>query len=162
VCSECYACKGCYPWKIVQDALYRRLETIFMPHWVDAMSYIIKDMPYFRWHDSGDLQNVQHLDKICQVAYRCPNTKFWLPTRENRIINEYLMDNKKPKNLCIRISGAMIDGAAPYSFAKRLGCTVSEVRTKDWDCPASTQNNECRDCRKCWSDNVFNVVYHKH
>ena len=162
VCSDCYACKGCYPWKIVQDALYRRLETIFKPHWVDAMSYLIKDMPYFRWHDSGDLQNVLHLDNICSVAKNCPKTKFWLPTRENRIVNTYLKDNKCPINLCIRVSGAMIDGSAPYQFAKKLGVTVSEVRTKNWDCPASKQNNECRDCRRCWSNKVFNVVYHKH
>jgi len=162
VCSSCYALKGRYVFPNVKSAMYRRFETLYSPQWVSAMTYLIKDMPYFRWHDSGDLQNVLHLDKICQVARNCPNTKFWLPTREMRIIETYCKSNLIPSNLCIRVSGAMIDGPAPLKFARSCGIQVSEVRTSKWDCPASTQNNECKDCRKCWNTSVMNVRYKKH
>ncbi len=162
VCSSCYALKGRYTFPNVKSAMYRRFETLYSPQWVSAMTYLIKDMPYFRWHDSGDLQNVLHLDKICQVAKNCPNTKFWLPTREMRIITTYCKSNLIPSNLCIRVSGAMIDGPAPLKMARECGVQVSEVRTKKWTCPASTQNNECKDCRKCWSTSMMNVSYRKH
>ncbi len=162
VCSSCYACKGCYVFPCVKDAMYRRLEKLYDPSWVDAMSYLTKDMKYFRWHDSGDLQNVLHLDKICQVAKNSPKCQFWLPTRENRILAIYFKNNKRPNNLCVRVSGAMIDGSAPTKFAHSLNVCVSEVRTKNYSCPASNQDNECKDCRKCWSNDVFNVSYRKH
>ena len=38
VCNDCYALKGCYVFKIVQDAQYRRLKAIKDPRWVDAMT----------------------------------------------------------------------------------------------------------------------------
>ena len=40
VCSDCYALKGCYVFKVVQDAQYRRLESIRSPLWVGAMSLV--------------------------------------------------------------------------------------------------------------------------
>jgi hypothetical protein len=36
----------------------------------------------FRWHDSGDVQDLKHLAKIFKVARLTPNIKHWLPTRE--------------------------------------------------------------------------------
>ena len=38
VCFDCYAMKGCYVFKVVQDAQYRRLAAIKRPDWVDAMA----------------------------------------------------------------------------------------------------------------------------
>lgn len=162
VCSGCYALKGRYVFPTVKTAMERRFETIFEPAWVEAMSLITKDMPYFRWHDSGDIQNVLHLDKICQIAKNSPKCKFWLPTRENNICRIYFAFNKCPKNLCVRISGSMMDGKAPYKFAELLDLQVSEVRTTGWDCPASLQDNKCNDCRKCWDKKNFCVSYKRH
>ena len=34
VCYDCYALKGCYVFKVVQDAQYRRLEALQHPDWV--------------------------------------------------------------------------------------------------------------------------------
>ena len=36
VCYDCYALKGCYVFKVVQDAQYRRLKAITGPRWVQA------------------------------------------------------------------------------------------------------------------------------
>ena len=41
VCSDCYALKGCYVFKVVQDAQYRRLRAIRSPLWVGAMALLI-------------------------------------------------------------------------------------------------------------------------
>ena len=37
VCYNCYALKGCYVFKVVQAAQYRRLDSIKNPGWVSAM-----------------------------------------------------------------------------------------------------------------------------
>ena len=56
VCFDCYALKGCYVFKVVQAAQYKRLEAIRHPLWAGAMATIInsKKSKFFRWHDSGD------------------------------------------------------------------------------------------------------------
>ncbi len=35
-CYNCYAMKGCYVFKVVQDAQYRRLEALKDPAWIAA------------------------------------------------------------------------------------------------------------------------------
>ncbi len=169
VCSDCYACKGRYVFPTVQKALYRRhVATVSEPRWIEAMITLIIGMPFFRWHDSGDLQDVEHLRKIITICGATPNTKHWLPTRENRIVYDYWQNqgqfplNLLMPNLCIRLSGTMIDGKGPYDLAKKMGCQVSEVGTTVYTCPASNQDNQCKDCRMCWNQEQFNVVYHKH
>jgi hypothetical protein len=38
-CSSCYALKGCYVFKVVQEAQYTRLAAIRHPLWVQAMTF---------------------------------------------------------------------------------------------------------------------------
>jgi len=168
VCSACYACNGRYKFPDVQNALYRRFEQLNHPKWMEAMVTLVKDMPYFRWHDSGDIQSVAHLKQIVGVCYGTPKTKHWLPTRESKMVHDFWKECYIPlhiriPNLCIRLSGNMIDGKGPYRLAKEMGCVVSEVSsTSVFTCPASKQDNQCKDCRKCWDNLEGNVVYHKH
>ena len=61
VCAGCYALKGRYRFKNVKTALSRRLEGLTHPQWIPAMVVLIDNTPWFRWHDLGDLQSVQHL-----------------------------------------------------------------------------------------------------
>jgi uncharacterized membrane protein len=83
-CYNCYALKGCYVFKVVQEAQYRRLGSIKHPYWVRAMVHLLqsKKSKYFRWHDSGDVQDFKHLAKIFKVASLTPDVKHWMPTRE--------------------------------------------------------------------------------
>lgn len=160
VCSKCYALKGRYSFKNVQDAQQRRFDTLNDPLWVDAITESIRrsKTDYFRWHDSGDLQSVDHLERICQVAWKLPNVKFWLPTRERAIVRDHHEEfGKPPKNLIIRVSATMIDGKAPTGFRN-----TSTVTTGEPSCPAYTQGGICGDCRKCWDGRVRNVSYPKH
>jgi|TARA_R100000008_G_scaffold77377_1_gene57776 hypothetical protein len=156
VCYDCYALKGCYVFKVVQDAQYRRLAAIKSPLWVAAMAHLInsKKPDEFRWHDSGDVQDEEHLLKIYAVCRLTPSKRHWMPTRE-AWIKHFLKD--KPDNLVIRFSAPMVNQRAPESWPNS-----SEVVDKDFNCPASLQDNECKDCRKCWDPEIKTIRYHKH
>jgi hypothetical protein len=75
-CEGCYALKGCYVFKVVQDAQYRRLNSIKHTHWVAAMSQLInsKKSKYFRWHDSqATYRTWNTLAKIFNVCKLTPS-----------------------------------------------------------------------------------------
>jgi hypothetical protein len=114
-CEKCYALKGCYVFKVVQEAQYRRLASIKHLHWVRAMVHLIssKKSKYFRWHDSGDVQDLKHLAKIFKVARLTPDVQHWMPTRE-AWVKPYI--KRKPKNLLIRFSMPMVDQPAAASW----------------------------------------------
>ena len=155
-CYDCYALKGCYVFKVVQDAQYRRLKAITGPQWVQAMAHLInsKKPDVFRWHDSGDVQDLDHLNKIYEVCRLTPSKRHWLPTRE-AWIQKHLQD--KPSNLVIRFSMPMVDQAPAGSFNN-----YSTVVTAGATCPAAQQDNECRDCRNCWNSEIKNIAYGIH
>ncbi len=122
VCTDCYARKGRYIFPDVQNALNKRLSHIKNdPLWVDAMIYILnhkkknkKKLSLFRWHDSGDVQNLDHLNKIFEVCRLTPDTKHWIPTREAQFLKD-VNPEEVPDNLIIRMSSHMID-QGPVSF----------------------------------------------
>ena len=155
VCEGCYALKGRYNFRNVRLALARRLESLQHPQWVQAMTVLIKGEPWFRWHDSGDLQSSWHLKQIFEVCNRTPETSHWLPTREVKFLP--LNHDSIPKNLIIRVSSHRID-QAPVKFWP----WTSTVSTGSFSCPASKQGNECKSCRNCWDRKVDNVSYPKH
>jgi len=156
-CEGCYALKGCYVFEVVQAAQYRRLNSIQDPRWVDAMAMLInsKKSKWFRWHDSGDVQDEAHLYKIFEVCELTPETKHWLPTREAWTMKHL---KHKPKNLVLRFSMPMVDQPASGSWSNTSTVVSGEGRT----CPAPDQDNECKDCRACWDPSVKNVAYGKH
>lgn len=160
VCDSCYALKGMYTLANVQRSQEHRYQSLKHPLWVDAIVFMIAycKAKHFRWHDSGDLQNLDHLEKIADVADRLPKCKFWLPTREKKIIAAFQVKHGDfPKNLVVRVSGTMVDGMRPLGFRN-----TSTVVTDNATCPAHDQGNACGACRKCWNPNVANVSYLKH
>jgi len=156
VCEGCYALKGCYVFAVVQKAQYKRLEAIQHPDWVEAMATLInsKKPDVFRWHDSGDVQNLQHLEKIFKVCELTPSKRHWMPTREAWIKDHM---HKAPANLVVRFSSPMVDQGPVKSWPN-----TSTVSTKSRTCPAPDNNNECGDCRACWDPLVKNIEYGKH
>jgi len=164
-CSGCYALKGRYRFQNVKDAMQRRLAKLHDPRWIDAMVTLIngrhwqKPQPVFRWHDSGDIQSVQHLKNIFEVCKLTPDTLHWLPTRESRFLK--LMDpDVVPKNLKIVLSDHMNDQpVAPTWWPYTSGVTTDHEAVT---CPASKQGNKCLDCRKCWDRGTKRVIYGKH
>ena len=160
VCAGCYAMKGRYRFPNVKDALNRRLNSLTHPKWISAMAFLIthysKKQPWFRWHDSGDLQGIDHLKNIFMVCNLTSWIQHWMPTREVKILKG-IQPEIVPKNLIIRVSSHMID-QAPVNFWPHTSTVVRAGKT----CPAQEQGNECGSCRQCWNKDVSNVAYPLH
>ena len=160
VCHGCYALKGRYRFPNVKDALNRRLNSLNHPQWVEAMALLVthysRKVPFFRWHDSGDLQGADHLKKIFEVCNQTPATSHRMPTREAKLFT-LMQPEVVPKNLIIRMSSHMID-QGPIKFWPHTSTVVKAGNT----CPARDQGNECGSCRQCWDKGVSNVAYPKH
>lgn len=132
-CEGCYALKGCYVFKVVQEAQYRRLASVKHDLWTGgAMALLInsKKSKVFRWHDSGDVQDEAHLIKIFAVCKLTPETSHWLPTREAWIKHFLPL---APANLVIRFSAPMVDQDAPSSWPTTSTFTSSH---NSENCPA--------------------------
>lgn len=166
ICSKCYALRGNYRYDIVQAAQERRYEALKHPAWSKAMALAIHGTEasgFFRWHDSGDLQGVWHLKKIVEVCNLTPTIKHWLPTREFKMVGDFVKSGGViPTNLCIRFSALMFDELPPMELAKRYGVQVSSASKENFTCPASSQGNKCLTCRKCWDKNEFDISYKRH
>ena len=156
VCASCYALKGNYTrYPAIKAAQYRRLEAMKHPDWVTAMAAVIKRQKWFRWHDAGDVQDQQHLQKIFEICRLTPETNHWLPTRE-AWIKDHLAS--KPDNLVIRFSPPMVNQRAPESWPHSSMVVDKGFHT----CPAPAQGGKCLDCRQCWDPNIKTVSYGKH
>jgi len=157
VCAGCYALKGRYRFGNVQAALERRLQALAHPQWVEAMTVLVYGQRFFRWHDSGDLQSLDHLYNIFKVCRATKGTSHWLPTREAQIMKRVRI-SQVPRNLIIRVSSHMVD-QAPVTY---WPWTSTVVTDGGHSCPASSQGNQCKDCRQCWNRSVKSIAYPKH
>lgn len=168
ICHSCYANKGFYRVyeATIKPAQFARLDSINDPLWVSGMVALIGKDEYFRFHDSGDLQSLEHLEKIAHVAESTPNTKHWLPTREYSIVKDYVTKHGSiPKNLFIRLSAMYPDKAViiPKSLQGIENITSSNVHTETPignACKAPSQGGACLDCRACWSNEVISYSMH--
>ena len=187
VCSDCYAMGNRYSFPKVQAALERRRDSLTDPSWVEAMATAIRAYEpsgYFRWHDSGDLQSVDHLSNIVKVCHLTPDVSHYLPTREYAIVRAwYHLGGRKedgkprrqlPENLVVRLSVHLVDGnpRALLDWARSLDpqLKVSVVTTQPqhlsttgvFECPAKRWGNKCRNCRACWGTAQEAVGYPLH
>ena len=169
VCYNCYALKGRYMFNNVQDALERRFDAWSKNRnrWTDAMIYImhnkkhIVDNQVFRWFDSGDIQGVDMLNDINTVAWASPHIRFWLPTKEYKLVKDYDID--VAPNLVIRVSAPTVDkGFSGYTHISTVYNKDNIDTAKGAVCPASKQDNQCGSCRACWDDKVSEVSYIAH
>ena len=175
VCHGCYALKGNYLYPSVAESHETRLAGLSNPVWVNAMVMMLKhahatgrgrkgpiQVGWHRWHDSGDIQSVAHLEKICEVARQTSHIKHWLPTRELGIVKAFEKSGGiVPKNLVIRVSATMVDGDATQAWPTTSGVHAAK-RAKGRTCPAPKQEGKCGDCRACWNPKVKHVSYALH
>ena len=168
VCDGCYALKGRYRFRNVKEALERRYQAAKNnPGWIYGMVYLIQATKHkeFRWHDAGDLIDLQHLLRIFEVCKLTPDVKHWLPTREAQILSN-IDPRMVPDNLIIRLSATKVDGPAPKSWPGTATVVTDVIgpptATVGARCPAPMQGNTCQDCRACWDKKIKNVSYGKH
>jgi hypothetical protein len=179
VCRKCYALRGHYRYRRVREALEKRLASLTDPLWEDAMVELIsarETSGAFRWHDSGDLQGVWHLERICRVCERTPEVRHYLPTREYRMVRDYLRAGGViPSNLVVRLSAHLVDGPAPEVAHPTDGTLlpratvvssgtpgVFDKETGAFHCPATLWENTCNRCRACWKSTIPLIAYPLH
>ena len=169
VCEGCYALKGRYMFSNTQDALERRYNAWDSDRakWVDAMIYIMHNKQHivnagvFRFFDSGDIQGSAMLDDINTVAWASPTIRFWLPTKEYKLVKNY--DKEIAPNLVIRVSAPTVDkGFSGYTHISTVYNKDNIDTAEGHICPSSKQDNQCGSCRACWSDKVSEVSYIAH
>lgn len=188
-CSVCYAMKDAYTWPNALEGQLSRLDAIHHPRWVDAMVRLLlnahrhryrridlgkfglrkgqrhrlNEMGHHRWHDSGDLQSVDHLARICRICERTPLIRHWLPTQELGMVAKYLTAGGKiPDNLLIRVSSIMIDDAHRRRWPTSSSVFTEVAPAGAHVCPAPHQGHRCMSCRACWSPDVRHVAYAAH
>ena len=168
ICNKCYALKGHYAFKNVFNAHEIRRKAIEIPEWVDYMAELLtqkyknldKSKRYHRWFDAGDIQSYSHLMKIFEVCELTPHIKYWLATREYKIIDQINIKDV-PKNLCLRVSTTKVDSPPPKFWEWTSGVHKDKPAVGK-ECPAPKQNGECGSCRACWSRSVKQVSYKEH
>ena len=151
-CSICYARKGRYIFPNVRTKQYERLRSLDHPQWIEAMTFLIEPYAWFRWHDSGDVQNKKHFNMILRVCEQTPRTKHWLPTVELKIVKGIAT----PTNLTIRYSLPKIDQGRPRSFYLPTSGVVTEKAT------CRKLDGKCKSCRMCWDKRIKHITYKRH
>ena len=162
VCNKCYALKGRYMFGAVQTALENRYHRWHenRDRWTNAMIYImhnkkhIQDKAHFRWFDSGDIQGGAMLSDINTVAWSSPHIRFWLPTKEYKLVKDFSHENDIAPNLIIRVSNPNINSSTlnGYKYISTVYSKDNLTESEGYICPSSKQDNQCKDCRMCWSD----------
>lgn len=179
-CSSCYALKGNYNFSNVKAAHARRKAGLDHPDFVEAFTMVLTSLHArtrktrtkdgvvitenrFRWMDSGDLQSIQMLQQINEIAARTPQIDHWLPTREGAIVKEFLrLHGSFVPNLVVRISATMVGAEPkrqPYGLPySTVGCDTAKTVVQ---CPAAaSQGNRCLECSQCWSLKNINYPLH--
>lgn len=155
-CFACYASKGRYAFRNVQNALETRLQGwLNDKDWSKLMAIrlILLDEGYFRWFDSGDLQSEKMLQDINDVAVSTNQIKHWLPTQEAGIVKRV---GAVAPNLVIRVSSTKI------GVVQHRGVNTSSIEATGTDCNAKAQGGKCLDCRACWDRTIQNINYYEH
>ena len=194
-CYFCYALKGTYQFSCVKNALEKRFDILQnvlkdkkeRKKFLEAFKVLMSGKKFIRWHDAGDIQNVNHLNLIVTISRQNPKTLFWLPSREYKIVSDYIKKNDIPSNLIIRLSAHKVDFKGPEKLARKNNLTISAVHTKRTSykvCESKFNTNGKRlksgkldtgfcsgtdirngkrvDCRACWNKKVFSVSYPIH
>lgn len=190
-CSACYARRNFYAtWTPVIKNRESHQQAVAHPDWVEAMAFLMRRRlageRFFRMHDSGDLIDTAHLEKIAQIAERVPWLQIWLPTHEPFTVaawRDLRGGAMPPANLVIRLSADYND-QPPQWTGRMAGLTrkriaelladlptstthtvvgkpvqVSGRRKDSIECQAHTRDHKCGPCRACWSPKVRNVSY---
>ena len=163
VCNGCYALKGCYVFPVVKDAMARRLEFFNSKDFIPIMVWLLQSQKkkYFRWFDSGDIQNVFMGLNILEICKQTPDIKHWIPSKEYKMWRQVLKIEKLPDNVCLRISSPKID-QAPLKEFSNTSTVHKKKKAFGLECIAYKQDGKCLDCKACYNSKIKNISYPLH
>lgn len=152
--KKCYAAKLCKIYPTVKAAYDRNLEILK----ADRDSYFTQVKAaamvsrYFRFHVSGDIIDVDYLDRMVKMARELKGTEFLAFTKNYADVNEYFKDHKKPRNLHLIMSlpftGATIDN--PHNLPTAAVIMKGTEPQDDWKvCGGNCTECACKGVG-CW------------
>lgn len=189
-------CSGCYVDSIlhtkhdsVQHHQARNLLGLAKPHrYAAALSYQMGQSPgdLVRLNSSGDNQGPHHFAIHSDVARAHPDKRFWLSTREQNHLEDWLnAGGQIPPNLTIRVSQhkqhTPVHGLSDNKQSKKVsalmtmhpnivGSSVNASHLYDdnvWVCPAAGKKGdegtcEYHGCDACWDPTIPAIDYTGH
>ena len=163
VCNGCYALKGCYVFPVVKNAMARRLEFFNSPNFIPIMVWLLQSQKkkYFRWFDSGDIQNIFMALNILEVCKQTPDIQHWIPTKEYKIWRQALKIQKLPDNVVLRMSSPNID-QEPLKEFQNTSTVHENKKAFGLECIAYKQDGKCLECKACYDPKIKNISYPKH
>lgn len=159
--KKCYALRG-------KCALHNRAGGAWYNNTIDALNdpraAVMSLLPQiknddlifrrFRWFVSGDIPNAEFFAAAVELARKCRETKFFMPTKKFEIVNKFIDEGGKiPKNLCVVLS-AWGDGFRPENPHKLPVAEVlfaGETPQKYGATEADICAGSCENCKKCWN-----------
>jgi hypothetical protein len=181
-CSKCYARKlgKVYPsalksWDNNLSVFRTHAENDTLHLWIEGITKQILKLSanktkaglvganYHRWFAAGDLDSLDMLRAIVEVAKQTPHISHWLPTREKGLISKFLATNLNgfPTNLVVRVSATMVDSKPMKGFINTS--TVHKTQKPlGLPCPAYEQGGSCDTCTACWKQDIKNISYKQH
>jgi hypothetical protein len=183
ICGDCYADKGCYQYRTTENAQEMRFKwTVRCMRTIEGHQEFIRVMlvaidksqcDYFRVRDSGDMFNPAYANCWYEICFARPNVRFWIPTRSWQqpsgllpVLDPLMATMRKLAtlpNVTVRPSALRFGDYAPVVAGLHAGTTSDNLdvfRTRQ--CPAPSQDGECRDCRTCWNVKDLPVSYRRH
>jgi hypothetical protein len=115
---------------------------------------------YFRFQAHGELINMNHLTNIMNICLKNPLTTFVLWTKRNDLIQKYLKDNEKPKNLILIYSNpkkGKIMSKPPKHFDKTFNNVLEDEFVEQQNC----SGQKCKDCLLCYKFNDTTTIVEK-
>lgn len=160
-CKNCATCaKKCYAAKLariypsVREAYNRNLEILKTDRdsYFAQVAQVAKMNRFFRFHVSGDIVDVDYLDRMCKLARDCKHTEFLAFTKNYEDVNGYLANHKKPRNLHLIFSlpftGATIDN--PHNLPTAAVILKGQEPCDNWKiCGGNCSECACRGVG-CW------------
>lgn len=168
-CSGCYAVGGSYRFNNVRAARLYNQTAWQNEFFIDQFVIKLQNDRFFRWFDSGDMYSIGLAEKIYQIMQKTPHVQHWLPTRMYKFAKfmPILEKMQALPNVVVRLSSDSIQGEKVKNAAIDTNSTIvpHDAETLDSSiflCPASTQNDECQDCKACYSKEVKTIAYVGH
>lgn len=104
--KKCYAAKLCRIYANTRKAYARNLDILKndMDNYFTQVKAAAMVSKYFRFHVSGDIPDMNYLDRMVKLAKELPGTTFLAFTKQYNFINNFLQYAQIPNNLKIIFS----------------------------------------------------------
>lgn len=164
--KKCYAAKLCRIYANTRKAYNRNLEILrndmdnyFLQ--VKAAAMVTK---YFRFHVSGDIYDMNYLDRMVKLAQELPGTTFLAFTKQYNFINNFLQYAEIPSNLKIIFSewpGMPMDN--PHNLPIAHVIFKGQEPAESWKiCGGNCSECACRGVG-CWElKNGEHIAFYEH